>query len=152
MRAAKGAALVALLALGLASCGRSSSTDTQASSGSGRPTAGTFVRSANAVCTRATKGLLSPRSRDHVAYVESVVAWQHRKIDGMVRVQPPPKLERLFARYLKTMKARGALFDRYVKIVQAGRTPGKIDNEAGTLLANERHWAAELQLNHDCNI
>jgi hypothetical protein len=152
MRAAQRAALVALLALGVASCGGSKHTGTRASSGSGKPTAESFVRDADAVCTRATKVLLSPRTKDQVAYIESVVAWQHRKIDGMVRVQPPPEMRSLFKRYLVRMKARGALFDRYVKIVRAGRTPGKIDNEAGDRLSEERHLAEALELNHDCSL
>ena len=151
MRSAMGMVIIGMLALVLASCGGSDENDAVGGRGTLSPQK-TFIRAANAACTRAARGLLDPSSPDRVRYVETVVAWQHRKIDAMSQVEPPPMLRQAFDRYIGAMQARAKVFDRYLTIIRPGREPGKIDNTAGTMFANEKRQAVKLGLGTDCKL
>ena len=152
MRRGLGAAAAAgLIVMALTGCGGSDGGATAASKPALSPQA-RFVKAANAICTEARKLLVAPTTKDKVKYIDSVIAWQQRKVERMSAVRPPHTLQRGYDRYMAALRARENLLERYAKIVRAGRTPGRIDNTAATMWGHERAQASKLGLETNCGV
>jgi hypothetical protein len=109
-------AAVAVLALGIASCGGSAPLSRTA-----------FTKRANAICKHRTAGIAAVRlrhRREMAAYMAAALPIASKSIDELAGLKPPPRLQAMYRAFLTGERSQVETVRRALAALRAGRRPG----------------------------